>query len=558
MIYCSLWRNKMKNKILALLIVCIFFLGGCEKKEQEQVETENDTNIIEEVTGNIMPRSGGTLKLAMRTTQTLNPLVNEDETVNNILKLIYEPFIKLDASGKAIPNIAESWSFSDDGRTLTVQLKNGIIWHDGSELDAEDVVFSLTTIRNASENSVYKKCVENIANFSAQGRDVVNITFLHAFSSNINYLCFPVISSDYYKGQNVLTSSKNMEPMGTGAFRFESFTPSKSLQLTATESSLKKRPYIDAIEAVIIPDKNTDLYSFDQGVIDAISAVETDMGKYDNSKNTRRFEYTTNYYDFVGFNFNRSILQDKIVRQAIAYAVPKKDIIEGVYLNHAVEAETVINPMSWLYEPNTKKYEYNLTQANQLLQQANWIDTNGDKIRDRTTNEYSEVLRLTILYNAENEERRQTAKRLADELKAIGFDIILDEQPYEIYAEKLRNKDFDLFVGGWQFSSILDFSFLFHTSQINGGSNFISYSNESMDALLTNAYNAVTEEAIKGAYSGIQKHIAEELPYISLVFRKSAVFTKERVNGDIKPLPDNIYDNIDEWFIYDNTNGENK
>lgn len=537
----------MKKKLLLLIVACVMFLGACSKQEEVSLPEQSEP-IAEAAPENApTPKSGGTLKLAMRTTQTLNPLMNEDETVDNILKLIYEPLIKLDNTGKAVPSIAESWSFSEDGSVLTLQLKNNILWHDGSTLTAEDVTFSMTTIRNSSENSVYKKCMENVAAFSSTGRNTVNITFLRPFSSNINYLCFPVISASYYRGG--ATNEKNLSPMGTGSFRFESFIPSKELRLTATESSLKKRPYIDNVEAVVIPDKNTDLYSFDQGVIDAISAVETDMGKYDNSKNTKRYEYTMNYYDFVGFNFNTSILQDKRVRQAIAFSVPKEDIIDGVYLGHAVNADTAINPQYWLYEPETKKYDYNLSEARNLLKEAGWVDTNSDKIRDKTINEYSEMLRLNILYNKENEERRQTAIRLADELKALGFEITLDGQPYDIYVEKLNNKDFDLFIGGWQLSSILDYSFMFHSSQINGGTNFISYSNESMDALLNNAYNAVTEDAVKAAYSGLQKHMAEELPYISLVFRKSAVFTRERINGDIMPLPENVYDNIDSWFI---------
>ena len=99
------------------------------------------------------------------TSKTLNPLVNSDESVDAALSLMYEKLIVIDESGKAQPNIAESWTFDEDGSTAYINLKNNVCFSDGTRLTAYDVAYSLKTIDNA-ENSYYKNCVDNIKTWS--------------------------------------------------------------------------------------------------------------------------------------------------------------------------------------------------------------------------------------------------------------------------------------------------------------------------------------------------------------------------------------------------------
>lgn len=546
----------MKKKGMILFLV-LLLLCGCTNQNAQVTESRIVTQTVETVP-TVSPKAGGTLYLSMRTTQTLNPLTNEDATVDRILKLMYTPLITFDGNLKPAPAVAESWVYSEDGRMLSISLKQDIYWSDGTAVTAEDVIFSMNAIRASSENSVYKKCMQNVIGFSRDGNYKVNVTFNKPSSGNIYNMCFPVICAHYYGADNVVTSAKNLEPMGNGAFKFESFTPAKELRLSKSENSFGQTPYIDNICVIISPDESTDLYSFDQGLTDIVSTNITEMGKYDATKKTKRFEYTTNYYDFIGFNFNRSMFQDKSVRKAVAYCVPKENILESVYLNHAADAATPINPNSWLYEESVQKYHYDLSHAKVLLEESGWIDSNNDKIRDRNVNEFFETLKVSILVNEENEERRQIALRLADEMKTIGFDVSINVEPFEVYSQKLQERDYDIFIGGWQFSVVPDYSFMLHSNQASNGTNYASYKNEQMDELLNSAYSAVKEEDVKVAYSNLQKYIAEEIPYLSLVFRNSALFTNKRIYGEIQPLENNIYHAINEWFIYEETENNNK
>lgn len=537
----------IKQLSAALLCIALLF-NGCSA-QQEETETAAAPETAEQPVTPIA-QTGGALRMAMRQPQSLNPLLNCDSSVDEILKLVYEPLIAVDGSGKPAESLAESWSFSEDGSAVQVRLKPGLVWHNGLPVTADDILFSYQTIRGAAENAVYKKCIENIASIEKLDNLTVRVRFQSVYIGNLYALCFPLISSSYFSGENMARTDKNMVPMGTGSYQYESYTPAKTLTLARSGSGLKGTPYIDRIEVIFTPDESTDLYSFDQGIIDVVAADETEMGKYENTKDTNKYEYVTNYYDFIGLNFNRTILQDLKVRKAIAYAVPKESIIEGIYLNHAVSAQTPVSPVSWLYEEDTEMYDYNLNLAKILLEEAGWTDANGDGVREKTSNEYFDELRLRLLVNEENTERVQIASRLAGELNAIGFAVAVDKVPYEVYVEKLNSKDFDLFLGGWQLSVIPDYRFMFHSSRIDGGDNYISYINGEMDALLSGTINAIGEQSAKEAFGQLQKFIASNLPYISIAFRKSAVFTKVDIYGELEPMQSNFYNNIEQWFIY--------
>lgn len=533
------------------MLIMIFLLTGCQKKEIGTSDTKEQKVVSEEKTTQAtqVKEEGNTLYLAMRTVQTLNPLLNADETVDNILKLIYMPLIQLDEKRKPVPCIAKSWHFGEDKRTLFLELNSNIAWQDGTALTADDVIFSLNTIRSAAPESVYKDVMGYIAGYNKTGEYSLSITFQQVFSGNIYALSFPVISSSYYRGESVLNSEKNMAPMGNGYFKFDYFKPTKELKLEKNQNCFWGAPKIEEVLVSISADKGTDFYSFKQGIINVLAADVTDIGKYDSTKNTNLFEYNSNYYDFIGFNFQKSLFQDIHIRQAVAYALPKDAILDSVYLGHGVLADTPINPTSWLHEDKVQKYPYSLVEADKLLQASHWKSKAKGGIRERNTNELAETLKTSILVNEENEARRQIAVRLADELRALGFDVTIDVQPYEAYVQKLENKDFDMFIGGWQLSVVPDYSFMLHSSQINGGRNYSAYSSEEMDGLLAAAYGAVDDTQVQKAYSNLQKNIAKELPYVSIAYRNSALFADERINGNIKPLENDIFYTISQWSL---------
>lgn len=548
--------KTIKQMSCYLVAALMIFMAGCtvtqEIEEEEDPIPQEEVVIEEEIT----PAKGGNLTVAIRNPKTLNPLYNEDHSIDQILRLVFEPLITLDDTLKPVPNLAESWEMSQNGTTLIVNLRRGITWHDGTPVTAKDVVFSMETIQKSGETSIYKRCVQNVSQYTEIDAHTVRITYNQPFSGALYALYFPIIPEHYYRGETMSSSAKNMQPVGNGAYRFESFTPMKTLLLQANENWFKGATYIDTITAMVTPDKETDLYAFDQKQLDVAITDVVDWEKYSEMGETETYEYMTNYYDFIGLNFNHSLFQDKRLRQAIAYSIPKERIINEQYLGHAVAAKTPINPNSWLYEAEGNEYTYHAETSKALLAQAGWEDSDEDGILDQVIDGMKQDLSFHMMVNKENMERVQAAYEIQTELQEIGIQLIIEEVEFDTYTSRLETRDFESFMGGWRLSLIPDLTFAFHTSQAETGTNYISYRSQEMDNLLQQAFLAQGDSGMKKAYKDLQQYIAEELPYISLYFRTSAVLTSNRVRGNVQPTMDSIYGNIQEWFIYERKTNE--
>lgn len=544
------------RKILAALTSIIFIMGGCTKApeimETTPSESQSPLPVESEV---ISPKYGGELNLSMRLPKTLNPLLNEDITVDAILKLIFLPLSELNENEKPVPNSAfvQSIDFADDGMSAVVNLKSGKKWSDGLEITAADLAFTLKTLKEAPDNVIYKENVKNILTAEITGVHSVKINFMQHFSSMPYLLCFPIIPEHYYKDVKD-AETKNMNPVGNGPYVFSGYLPVDKLELAASDKSLTVKPYIDKINVKITSDVETDFNAFDQGMVNVVSGNVSDWGKYLASKDYHVTEYVSTYYDFIGFNFKRDIFQDKLVREAVAYSTPYEQILNDVYVNYAVRTASPISPKSWLYEEDVKTREFDIETAKQTLANAGWAIDSETGILSKELSELDIIskkleLKFDILVNIENEERVKIAHILKENLNSIGFSVDVVSVGFDEYQKRLIERDYDMFVGGYDLSIIPDFSFMLNSLNAGLGTNYFDYKDAAMDILLIKANEAVGDSGYKKAMSELQKYIAEELPCISLVFRKSAVIMDRNVFGEIKPSLNNLYININEWFI---------
>ena len=228
---------------------------------------------------------------------------------------------------------------------------------------------------------------------------------------------------------------------------------------------------------------------------------------------------------------------DIFVEPYIGYAMEK--VVDHVSLNKLLVPSREMSLSEW-YNEETGGLRRRLFLGYKIAMQF--------ALLHESNRAYCDISGNNILVNKENAERLQVARKISQELNSIGFETSVEAEEFSVYSQRLYDGDFDIFVGGWNMSVDPDLRFIFHSNQI-GGNNFISYSNETMDSLLYTASIAIDEEAQKVAYSNLQKFIADELPYVSIVFRDSAVFTGDGITGSINPVATNIFRNIDKWQI---------
>lgn len=518
-----------KKKVLWIVIaICLASLMGvgCNKVTQEPEESEEgQAEITPEEAPEETPEPSkvdhtNQIRIGMRTPKTFNPILNMDKTVDEGLKIIFDSLVDFGEDDQVIPSLAKSWKLSGEGTVVDVVLDSSVKWHDGEPLTAEDVVFSIKTIQEA-EDSPYKPSVKNIISYTATENNSVQIVYKDSFSGYGHTLYFPIIPAHV---EDLATN-----PVGTGPYVFEGSATSKEMTLKSNPSYFKGSPSIEQIQVFFTPDPESDLYSFDQGLIDVVSTDVIDWEKYAKSKESVIHEYMTLNYDYIGMNFNNPVFQDIKNRQALIYGANREYLLEKFYLYHGEVVDVPVSPSSWLYEPDAKRYESNVDVAKELL---------GGK-----------ELEISLLVNKENLQRMNVAKALKKMYKDIGITLEIVEADEEDFMEKVQNRQYDLFLGGWDLSIIPDLSFAIHSAYAETGTNYGNYVDEKMDALLTEAFSAKSNEQLKSAYSKLQLYAAEQLPYLSLHFRTAALITNEKIKGDINPHHMNIYQNIHKWHI---------
>ncbi|MCL2405636.1 MAG: ABC transporter substrate-binding protein [Defluviitaleaceae bacterium] len=467
----------------------------------------------------------GVLRLSMRHPITLNPLLNEDATVAPILRLLFEPLVVLDETLRPTGHLV-NMELASDFSTATLTIRDDAIWSDGIPVTVDDIIFSVEILRRAPDTVIYKRNVENIARVDRVNSRTALVTFQQASVTASYALSFPIIPEHYYSGHVNTTSPRNMQPLGNGPYNFASRVPMQSMILEKNPYTFRRTPTISVIEVLLIPDAQTKLHAFDQGVIDAIRLPFAEWVKHPSVKPVNHEEFLAMYFEFIGFNFERGIFRNINARQAVAHAFNADEAINAEYLHRAVRAASPIHPRSWMHDNNITGPEYDPARAAVLLRAINIPEP------------------LQILVNTEHIERVHIANRLATGLVTAGHPAIVIALPFDEYYARLQDGEFDLYLGGMKLDFVPDFAFMFQ-----GGPLFTS--DPVLEGLFASLSLASTESAYLQAVSQLQQGIVDRLPIISLGFRHSAVLTGTRVAQGRMPASDHVFIYVNEWEIVD-------
>lgn len=533
----------MIQKIIKCWIIgvlgMVLLIGCMPKREDQQIEIPKENTI----TQNEKKPSDDFIQISMQNPITLHPIYNMDKTVQQALYLVFDTLVNIEPDGSVTPRIATHFNYDPQDYSVTIRLRDDIKWHDGSPLTSEDVVFSVQTIKEATE-SAYKLTTQNIANIQALDAQTVKIIYRQPFSGVYQTLFFPVIPRHIYDKPR--EEALKILPLGSGAYRYATHTPHKELTLEANEAYFLTKPKINTIKIMITPDEASQLDAFEQNLIDVIYTDIMDWGKYAKDKSATIYEMNTNCYEFIGLNFNRPLFQNKQIREALVYGLDRQGLLQAYYLGHGILTDTPIGPDMYFYDQTLDLKAFDKEKAKLLLVQEGYVFDPKTKLFTKNNT----PIQFKLLVNKENKDRMYVAQGIQRMYKEIGIDVIIDEVDRQTFVERLYNKQYEAFLGGWKLSYVPDFTFAFHSSQQTGGDNFISYSSDKMDELLAQAFRSSPAE-IKEVYSQLQRFIAEENPYISLYFRRGALITKKKITGPIEPDPLNIYSNIQVWEIKD-------
>lgn len=482
---------------------------------------------------------------------TLIPMLSTDATSHEIAGLIFNGLVKYDKDLNLVGDLAESWEVSPDGLTITFHLRKGVRWADGVEFTSEDCLFGFRTITDPKTPTAYAGDYLVVEKAEAPDPYTFRVTYKEPFAPALSsWGNLVVLPRHLLEGQDITKSPFGRRPVGLGPFCLSEWKTQERIELEANRTYFEGRPYLDRFIMRIIPDAATMFLELKSGGLDwmGLSPIQfdrqTDTPFFRN--NFRKYEYLSFSYTYLGYNLRSPLFSDRRVRQAIAHAIDKEEIVRGVLLGYGVVATGPYKPDAWFYNPDVPSFPYDPEKSKALLAQAGWHDTDGDGILDKDGRPFS----FTLLTNQGNPLREKSAQIIQYRLGKIGIDMKIRTLEWTAFINDFIDKRrFDAVLLGWTIGQDPDIFDIWHSSKTGPKElNFIGYANPEVDRLLIEGRRTFDREKRRKIYFRIQEILAEDQPYTFLYVPMALPIIHKRYQG-IEPAPAGISHNFIRWWV---------
>lgn len=512
--------------LLSMMLVLALFLAACSGGDNSATDRENSKD-DDKAAENKEPVDGGDLIMGYPGSPTLfNSMYSDDGVSGDVQDLIFEGLV---GSNKEdfTPNtekLAESVEVSEDALTYTVKLKEGIKFHDGEKLTADDVVFTYNIPLNKDYDGPRKSYFEALK--SVEKVDDLTVRFnmkkVDAQFHTVG-LSFGILPEHILKdvpiselGEHEFNTKK---PIGSGPFKFVEWKDGEYLKVEAFEDYYQGRPHLDTITLKFIPDTNSMLTQLQNRDIDFMAGVppsdiET-VKSFQDDIGIKVEEGLALQYNFFAGNLRNDLFKDKKVRQAITHAIDRETIINEVLEGHGEIAHTPESPLSWAYNEDVPQFDYDPEKAKKMLAEAGW-EPGSDGILEKDGKKFSFELKT----NQGSKAREDIVVVLQEQLKEVGIEAKPKVVEFSSLIADLNPGvwNFDAIVLGWSLGTDPDPSGIYHTKEIEKGLNFNGYSNPELDNLMDQQLQEKDQEKRKELIGQIQAGLAEDQPYTFLYY----------------------------------------
>ena len=514
----------------------------------------------------IVPRQGGIIKEGMLgQPQFINPLYARSVTDKSLSSLVFAGLVGYNEKHELSPVLAERWEVSADKQNYKFYLRKDLQWSDGQPFTVADVSYTLDVMHNPDYSESLKPAWDGVSidklddwtlNFKLS-RPSPNFLYVATEGILPRYLWIDVAVRDFPK------SSYNLNPIGLGPYRVDKMLQNKEGKIVSVTLSANKdfalgtpniltaeMKFYDTKEALIAGFSDRDFTSFGIYSFDDKAVAKGAFG-YSN--------HQVNLPQYVGVFFNAkrpTALNDKIVRQALAYATNKERINRVVNYGAGVVINSPILPDYLGFNPNVKNYEYDKKKAVNMLSQAGWLDQNRKGVREKD----GKALAFEIIIQDDPQFAR-LAEELAEMWGDIGVQLNIKKVDTATLEQQYVNgRNYDLIAIGESLGADADPYSFWHSSQINyPGLNLAMWENGEADKLLEDARQTGDTDIKVKDYEKFQELVAEELPAI-LLYQPTYVY---RIYGKVKGIDlsgissatERFFD-IQDWYVkYDRVRG---
>lgn len=487
--------------------------------------------------------SASTLHLNTSTNPSrLNPLLATDAGSSEIAGFIFNGLVKYDKSGKnIIGDLAESYHFEDD-KTLLFKLRRHVKWHDGEPFSAEDVVFTYELIHSPKVVTPYTSTFRMVESVKAVDEYTVEVKYKKPYFKALETWMMQIVPKHILEHEeNVMGSSFNKNPIGTGPYTLSKLEFSKNIELTAFDDYFEHKPYIDKISFHVIADPTTRFLMLRSKQID-IGALEPMQLERQVDKaffeHYRQIEQISHSYTYLGFNLRKPKFQDARVRKALSLAIDRQSLVDILFLGHGQVCRGPFLPGGMAFNEEVKAPTPDLQRAQTLLAEAGYSSEHPLEFEIATSNS-SEV-------------RPYAAQIIQHQLAKIGVKVKLRVMEWQAFLNMVVfPRKFDTVLLGWSLSLSPDPYLVWHSDNDKPGAfNFIGYKNDKVDKRIKEAEGIVDREALAKVQRQIFKEVVEDNAYLFLYIPNSISVVNKAINP-IEPTVNGFWHNQIEWKMTD-------
>ncbi|MBU4583535.1 MAG: peptide-binding protein [Proteobacteria bacterium] len=480
----------------------------------------------------------------------LIPLLASDSTSHEIAGLVFNGLIKYDKDISIVGDLAESWEISGDGLVITFHLRKGVRWHDGRPFTAADVLYTYQVTVDPKTPTAYAGDFLKVKKAEVLDDWTFRATYDKPFAPALMSWSVGILPKHLLADKEITTSPLGRHPIGTGPYKFKEWVTGQKIVLVSNPDYFEGRPYIDGFILRIIPDTATMFLELRANGIDRMGLTPLQyMRQTENNlfrENFNKYRYLSFAYTYMGYNLKNPLFTDKRVRQAIAHAVNRVEMIDGVLIGLGKPATGPYKPGTWAYNPNVRAYPYDPAKAKALLAEAGWKDVNGDGVIEKEGRPFA----FEVITNQGNEVRAKCAEIIQRRLAEVGIQVKIRVVEWAAFVKDFINKrKFDATILGWTIPMEPDLYDVWHSSKTGQEElNFISYKNEEVDALIEKGRETFDQSARKRCYDRIQEILAEEQPYLFLYVPDALPIIHARFRG-VEVAPLGIGHNFIKWYV---------
>jgi len=519
--------------------------------------------------------AGGILTIGLfQEPDNLNPYLAVQTASKLVRELVLEGLVDADTDGNYIPQLSEvpsveNGTISEDGLTVTYNLKDGITWSDGDPFTARDVQFTWEAVMNDANAVNSQNGYDKIASIDTPDDQTVVITYNELFAPALSLFSIPeaILPAHVLEGQAFGEAAFNRIPEGTGPYVVTEWNSGQSIILDKNPNyRVPDRPLIDRVIFKILPDQNAGITQMRTGDIDVFWNLDTSViEQFQNIDNATIQVTPSSNIEYLGLNLSADsdpadphfAFSDAKVRTALAMAIDRTPIIDDLLFGLSEAATSPIG-LGWAAPEGLSNPAYDPEGAKALLEEAGWVDS-GDGIREKD----GQRLTLEISTPAGQQVRELTEQVLQEQFKAVGIELVINNVPaatlFGNWAEngKLKRGNFDIVMDTWGADLDPDafLSTLFRSSQIpqesNGGEgwNFFRLVDPTLDAAIDAGRNTLDIPTRKAAYRTVVERVLDAGVYIPLYKRSKLDTFSNNVRGQAINPWDEFTWNIQDWTI---------